>query len=665
MNPSNIVRSLALALVPVLALVAASGTAHAATLTLRLLETSDIHMNLLAWDYYQDKPTDEYGLAKTITLIRAARGEARNSLLFDNGDLLQGNPLGDLVARVKPLRDGDVHPAYKVLNKLGVDAANIGNHEFNYGLPFLQRAIRGAAFPYVNANVMLDDGTPGTPKPAKNAFTPYVILDRTFTDEAGKSHALKIGVIGFVPPQILLWDRQHLLGKVKVQGIVETARRLVPEMRAKGAQLVVAIPHSGFERGDDGAAEGAENAVAGLTKVPGIDAILFGHAHAEFPSAAFADRPGADVVRGRIHGIPAVMPGRWGDHLGIIDLTLDDASGAWKVTDSRASLRPIYDRAARKPLVAADPMVAQTIAAEHADTLAYVRGTVSQTTAPIHSYFAQVADDPSVQLVSQAQLAYMRRALQGTSYEGLPLLSAAAPFKSGGRQGWSHYTDIPAGPIAIKNVADLYVYPNTIKAVLMRGADVREWLEMSAGQFRRIDPAGAAAQDLIDDGFRSYNFDMLDGVSYRIDVTQPARYSADGKLLNLDAHRIVDLRHDGKPIDLQGRFIVVTNNYRASGGGNFPGLDGKNIVVDAPDENREAVAAYLAGQKRFNPTADNNWRIQPVPGVALRFMSGAGAVPLLARDPAAYPGIRLVKDNGDGSALFELPAGPAGLPMTR
>ena len=621
--------------------------AQAAEIRLRILETTDVHMHLLNHDYYQDKVTDEYGLAKTISLIKAARSEVPNSLLFDNGDLLQGNPLGDYVARVKPLQAGQVHPAYKVLNQIGVDAANIGNHEFNYGLDFLRQALAGAQFPYVNANVMV--AQPGvSPEQGRHAFTPYVILNRTFTDTSGGRHSIKVGVIGFVPPQIMLWDRDHLEGRVVALDIQETARRLVPRMQAEGAQLVVAIPHSGFERGET--PRFAENSVARLSEIPGIHAILFGHSHGEFPGKFFANYPKVDLARGTINGVPAVMPGRWGDHLGVIDLVLDNSGGTWQVKDSKAEIRPIRDPATRKALVSADPLVAQAIAAEHEGTLAYVRAQVAETRAPIISYFAQVADDPSVQVVSSAQLAYARKAFQGTEFEKLPLLSAAAPFKAGGRQGWSNYTDIPAGPIAVRHVADLYIYPNTLKAVRITGAQVREWLEMSAGQFHRINPSGPEAQNLINDGFPTYNFDTIDGVSYVIDVTQPARYDRTGKLVAPEAHRIADLRYQRQPIDDKAHFIVVTNNYRASGGGNFPGLDGKNIVMDAPEENREALVDYLRTVGRFDPSADDNWRIKPVPGVKLRFVSGAGGIAHLAR----YPGIRLVKDNGDGSALFEL-----------
>ncbi|HNW02850.1 MAG TPA: bifunctional 2',3'-cyclic-nucleotide 2'-phosphodiesterase/3'-nucleotidase, partial [Burkholderiaceae bacterium] len=476
--------------------VMASTAVWSAEVKLRILETTDVHMNLLSYDYYQDKATDQYGLARAITLIKAARAEATNSLLFDNGDLLQGNPLGDVVAKVNPLKDGQVHPAYKVMNQLGYDAGNLGNHEFNYGLPFLRRSIAGANFPYVNANVYVDDKDKDSAS-AKHAFTPYVLLDRMVKDAQGKSYPIKVGVIGFVPPQIMQWDKANLEGRVVTRDIAEVAKKYVPEMRAKGAQLVIAIPHSGFEKGEVGAM--AENAVSRLADVPGIDAILFGHSHAEFPSKAFATFPRADVERGTINGVAAVMPGRWGDHLGVVDFTLDNGSGAWKVVDSKSTIRPIFDRVAKKSIAEADPLVEKTVGEEHAQTLAYVRGKVAFSSAPIYSFFAQVSDDPSVQIVSNAQIAYVKRAMQGTDYEKYPVLSAAAPFKSGGRQGWSYYTDIPAGPLAIKNVTDLYIYPNTLKAMLLTGAEVKEWLEMSAGQFNQIDPKGAPQQNLIND----------------------------------------------------------------------------------------------------------------------------------------------------------------------
>ena len=620
-------------------------SALAASLKLRIMETTDLHMNLVNHDYYQDKPTNEFGLVKTATLIKAARAEVQNTLLFDNGDLLQGSPLGDWAATVQPLAAGQVHPAHKLMRALRYDAANIGNHEFNYGLAFLDKALATAGFPYVNANIFIDNGKPGG---SRNAYTPYVILERRFTDDAGAAHTLKIGVTGFVPPQVMQWDRQNLLGRVVARDIAETAQALVPTMRAKGADIVVVIAHSGFERGET--VFFAENAVAKLAEIPGVDAILFGHSHSEFPGRYFNAHPKVDLARGTINGVPAVMPGRWGDHLGVIDLVLQQDGQGWKVADARAELRPIWDRASNKPLVEADAELLALIQPEHQATRAYVNTPVARTTSPIHSYFAQVADDPAVQVVSQAQLAYARKAMAGTPDGKLPLLSAAAPFKTGGRHGWSAYTDIPAGPIAIRNIADLYVYPNLVKVVKLNGAQVREWLEFSAGAFNRIDPAGPPEQLLLNTSFPSFNFDVLDGLTYTIDITQPARYERGGKLVAPGARRIVNLQHDGKPVTEDMVFAVVTNNYRAAGGGNFPALDGSNIILDSVDQARQAVADFLAAAGTFEPAADNNWRILPVPGVKLQFLSGTGGI---AHLPATRA-VKLVKDNGDGSALYEL-----------
>jgi 2',3'-cyclic-nucleotide 2'-phosphodiesterase/3'-nucleotidase len=450
------------------------------------------------------------------------------------------------------------------------------------------------------------------------------------------------------------WDRANLQGQVITRDMVEVAKKYVPEIRAKGAQLVIAIPHSGFDR--SGAGQFAENAVSRLAEIPGIDAILFGHSHAEFPGKAFAGYPKVDIERGTINGVPAVMPGRWGDHLGLIDLSLDNSSGRWRVTSSQSSIRPIFDRTAKKSVAAADPLVEKAIAEEHAQTLAYVRGKVAFSSAPIYSYFAQVEDDPSVQIVANAQIAYVKRALAGTEFEKYPVLSAAAPFKSGGRQGWGYYTDIPAGPLAIKHVADLYIYPNTLKALLLTGAQVQEWLEMSAGQFNQINLAGAPQQALINDAFPSYNFDAMDGVTYELDLTQPAKYAVNGNVAATGANRVKNLKFHGLPIDAAAKFLVATNNYRAFGGGNFPGLSADKVVFDAPEENRQALVEYLtmvdalSTGKQVNPTADGNWRILPVPGVSLTFVSASAGAKYLAN----HPNIKLVKDNADGSALYQL-----------
>jgi 2',3'-cyclic-nucleotide 2'-phosphodiesterase/3'-nucleotidase len=279
-----------------------------------------------------------------------------------------------------------------------------------------------------------------------------------------------------------------------------------------------------------------------------------------------------------------------------------------------------------------------------------VRGAVAQTAAPIISYFAQVADDPSVQIVSQAQLAYGRRALQGTDYEKLPLLSAAAPFKAGGRGGPKYFTDIKPGPIAIKDLADIYIYPNTLQVVRVNGAQLRGWLERSAGMFNRIDPGKTEEQPLLNEAFPAFNFDVIDGVTYAIDLTQPNMFDVEGKVVTPDAKRIVDLKHGGHAVSDAQEFIVATNNYRASGGGNFPGTK-TTVVFEAPDMNRDVIMRFLIEEKSVNPTADGNWTFAPLPASSnVTFLTGPAAKDFLPKTLKAT----LVGDGPDGFVKYRL-----------
>ena len=239
-------------------------------------------------------------------------------------------------------------------------------------------------------------------------------------------------------------------------------------------------------------------------------------------------------------------------------------------------------------------------------------------------------DDPSIQIVNNAQVWYAKQQLAGTADANLPIISAAAPFKAGTRGDATYYTDIPAGPLAIKNVADLYLYDNVTALIKLTGAQIKEWLEMSAGQFNQIDPNSIAPQQLINSNYRSYNYDVLDGLTYQFDITQPNKYDFEGKLVNPDASRVRNLQYQGKAIDPNQTFIVVSNNYRATG--NFPG------VRDAAEkrllnlENRQVIIDYIVSEKIINPSADGNWSFtdNSLKGLDIRFLSSESAQKYLA-----------------------------------
>ena len=636
----------------VIAAAAASAPLGAATVDFRVMETTDLHSNMMDFDYYKDRPDDKFGLTRTATLIAAARAEVKNSVLVDNGDVIQGSPLGDYVA-AKGLKQGETHPVYQAMNTLNYSVGNLGNHEFNYGLDYLHKALAGAHFPYINANII--DVATGKPR-----FTPWLIKPEKVTGRDGKTYTLNVGYIGFVPPQIMVWDRANLQGKITVEDITATARRWVPVMRQQGADVVIAIAHSGLSSKPYHAL--AENSVWYLSQVPGIDAIMFGHAHAVFPSADFAAIPGADIQQGTLNGIPAVMPGMWGDHLGVVDLTLNNDGGQWHVTQARAEARPIYDKAAKKSLAQQDSALTQVLAEAHRATREFVARPIGKSADVMYSYLALVQDDPTVQIVNNAQRAWVEHFIQGDpDLAELPVLSAAAPFKAGGRNNDPNsYVEVEKGALTFRNAADLYLYPNTLVVMKVNGAQVKEWLECSAGQFNQIDPQQRQPQPLINWNYRTYNFDVIDGVNYQIDVTQPARYDEECQLIHPQASRIKDLTWQGKPLDAKATFLVATNNYRAWGG-KFAGTGEKYIAFSSPDENRAVVSAWISSQSQaqgeVHPQADNNWRLAPIRSdipLDIRFETSPSTKAAdFIRRYGRYP-LRYIQQDNNGFAIYRI-----------
>jgi 2',3'-cyclic-nucleotide 2'-phosphodiesterase/3'-nucleotidase len=618
---------------------------------LRLLQTTDLHMHLLPYNYYSDCAAEAFGLAHAAGLISQLRAEVPNAMLFDCGDYLQGNPLGDYLALERGLDRGAPHAAIAAMNALGYDAATLGNHDFNYGLEFLLTALGGAEFPVLAANAAQRLGADG-PLSDTLLLPGSAVLDRKLVCDDGVPRDIRIGVLGLTPPQITIWDHKHLSGRIETRDIVETAAAWVPHLRAAGADLVLVLAHTGIGAPDH--VPGQEHAALPLSRVAGIDALMLGHSHLVFPADAVPKLPGIDALAGRLHGIPSVMAGAFGSHLGLIDLVLDHSEGRWRVCSATARAAPVFRKNPDNsvtPLTLPHPAVLAAAAADHQATLGYIRRPVGRSAVPMHSYFALLSHDPVGKLVAEAQRWHVAEALAGTEHAALPLLSATAPFKTGGRSGPTHFTDVPAGDVALRGIADFYEYPNTIRAVRVNGAELCEWLERSAGIFNRLVP-DAQDQILLDPEFPGYNFDVIDGLEFKIDLAQPSRYGTDGALLAPKARRIRDLRFGGAPLDPGAQFVVATNNYRASGGGRFPGLGPDRVVLEGIEANRDILQRFVARQGTLAPRQRASWRFCPMPGTSALFETGPGA----ARCLPEIEGLRLepLGIGGNGFARYRI-----------
>ena len=625
--------------------------------TVAILETTDIHSNILGYDYYKQKADPTLGFERTATLIGAARKEFPNHFLFDSGDTIQGTVLADWQAQVQKMACDQELAVYRAMDAVGYDGGTAGNHEFNYGLGWLSQVTgtpmnvdggtrqrcAGPHYPLVLANV--DSARDGQP-----IFKPWTIVTKPIAvqlpDGGAENVPLRVAIIGFTPPPIMQWDKQNLAGKVTADGVVEAAKKYLPQIEAQHPDLVVAVVHGGLDTAPYTPA--MENAGWHLAGVPGIDVLLLGHSHTEFPGPRFAHMRDVDDARGFVRGVPAVMGGFFGKDLGVVELALERRDGRWSIDKSatHSEVRPICAKAGdAASCVAPDPAIAPLVAKVQQAAVAYVNTPIGATRVRMSSYFADEGDMTALAVVNAAQRDYVRAELPRLHPElaDVPVLSAAAAFRTG-FGGPDDYTDVAPGPLTLRSAADLYFYPNTLAAVKTDGAGVKAWLEESAKRFNRIDPGKAAPQELINIRFPGFNFDQMQGgIHYVVDVSKPA------------GQRIVSLTFDGEPVTPAQPFIVVTNNYRASGGGRFPGLDGGNIVLAAPDGTREIVARWLQRHREIGAgdLPARSWRFARLRTAGPVLFTSASGRQAVARTDG-LGNVRELKDHGDGTATYAI-----------
>ncbi|MBB4715920.1 bifunctional metallophosphatase/5'-nucleotidase [Streptomyces luteogriseus] len=537
-----------------------------------VLGTTDLHGNVFNWDYFTDKEFDDkdhndVGLAKVSTLVNRVRAEKGrgNTLLIDAGDTIQGTQLSYYYAKVDPItaKGGPVHPMAQAMNAMGYDAAALGNHEFNYGIPVLRKFEEQCRFPLLGANAL-------DAKTLRPAFAPYS-MHRLRTPHG---RDVKVAVLGLTNPGIAIWDKANVQGKMTFPGLEEQAAKWVPKLRSMGADVVIVSAHSGSSGtssyGDQ--LPYIENAAALVAEqVPGIDAILVGHAHTEIPEYFVTNKKtGKQVLLSE--------PLKWGQRLTLFDFELVFEKGCWKVEKVGAKVL-------NSNTVEEDSKITKLLADEHEKVVAYVNQVIGTNAAEMTSAEAPYKDVPIIDLINHIQADTVKQALAGTEYASLPVLSQAACFSRSAR--------IPAGQVTIRDVAGLYVFENTLEARLMTGAQMKAYLEFSANYFVQTAPDAAVdpAKLTNANGTPDYNYDVVSGLSYEIDIAKPA------------GSRVTNVRFEGQPLADDAKFVFAVNNYRANGGGNFPHVAAAPVLWSNSEEIRNTMIAWVKAKGSIDPAA--------------------------------------------------------------
>ncbi|MGY1697153.1 bifunctional metallophosphatase/5'-nucleotidase [Geodermatophilus sp. SYSU D00814] len=577
--------------VAVLAVAAGATTPAAAAppgpsdeLDITLLATTDLHGRVQDWDYFKNAPYtersgDTTGLARVgsvVDQVRAEEGDER-VLVVDNGDFLQGTPLSYYYARQEPVTEtGAEHPMAAAYDAIGYDAQVVGNHEFNYGLDLLQAYTDDVDHPVLGANVV--DAATGEP------YLPPYTLQKV---QVPGHKPVTVGILGLTTPGSAIWDRGNVEGRVEFQDMVAAAEHWVPIVDRQ-ADVVVVLSHAGVggtsSYGPDAAPTENPTDVIART-VPGIDAMVVGHTHLDKPS---------QVVRNEVTGEDVVLtqPYRWGATVSRVDVALAKTRGQWDVTGVTAEALRTKDHPE-------DPEVLAATAAAHETTVGYVNQVVATSAQALSAATSPWEDTPILDFVQDVQADTVDAALEGTEYADLPVLSIAAPF--------SRTATFPAGDVTVRDIAGLYVFDNTLEAVTLTGAQLREYLEYSARYYKpapatgEVDPATLTNAVVAEapNGIPDYNYDQLSGVTYDVDVAQPV------------GSRIVGLSHDGQPVADDARFVVAVNNYRRSGGGGFPAISTAPVVYNEQQEIRQLLIERAQSTGVIDPAdfAAENWRL--------------------------------------------------------
>lgn len=553
----------------------------APTAHLRVLATTDLHMQLTGYDYVTDRPTARPGLAGIASLIDAARAEAaaqhRVCILLDNGDLLEGSPLAGQLAQMPVAA---THPAIACINQLRYDAVGLGNHDLDFGLPYLDAVIGHLKMPVLASNLH-NANLPAIKKTA--------LIDCALPTSSEGPTTLRIGLVSVMPTLTAIWNKHRLGGKTRITNAADCLRKAIPALRDQGAELVVVLAHMGIAAPDHSSGESALE----LAKVPGVDALIAGHTHQRFPGYGHKSVAGVAPQTGTLMQVPTIMPGHGGSDLGVLDLTLrQGSSGKWSVIGHVSSLRQNTAQTPRHPNVLA------AVAPAHAIVRKHLTQPVGRITTELNNYFALAAPSGIGALCAQAAELTVRAAMRECPSD-LPLLVAATAHTTGGRDGPDNYLTIPKGEVQRRHLAGLNPHNNQIWVIEVTGAALRRRAEHAAGVFDLLSK-GTPPANLLKTEVPGFNFEALYGLTYQIDPTKP------------EGSRIEGLRHEGRLVGADDRFLLATDQFRAAGGAGFERTANHDIYLRLPCTSESAVVEALHKPAQPRPVP---WTFAPCGGV--------------------------------------------------
>ncbi|MCP4817714.1 MAG: hypothetical protein GY883_00905 [Shimia sp.] len=586
-----------------------------------------MHAKLRAYDYFRDIKSDDGSLSRLACLVQDLRTASDATLLMDNGDFLQGEPIADLDLQTV-LADGN--PVVTAMNAMGYVAAGLGNHEFDLEAPLLRASLKDAKFPVLCANLSPVKTAPEY----QNIWSPRVVLPVTFPG----GETLRVGVFSVLPPQVPEWNARRVDGRLKAVGMVDAACVQVRQMRQEGADIVVALAHSGI--GAEEYRQQSENAARHVAAVDGVDAVVAGHVHERFPDGRQWLGADVDGEQGRLHGKPAVMPGAMAACLGRLELRLaltrNEDGVRWEIEGHSAEVISAEDYGEDRQIV----VCLQRAQDKARQRLLRVVGNVAR---PVTSHFSMLRSDCAARLVADAKMDAVREFLQETPFAGMPLLASVAPARCGGRDGPMNYVDISAGALRERDVSEIQPFANCIALLRLSGAEVLEWLEMANSLYNRLEPA-RPEQLLFDRDAPPYKRETIFGMSYQVDLSQPARYALDGRLVDAQARRIRRLEYNGKPLVTEQEFLLATNDFRGGGGGNFPAAErGRQIEIPSKQV-REAIIEHLSHRRFVSGQRTESWSFMRLPGVTAVFETGSGATKFWSRIDTPLEPLRSADD---------------------